>query len=117
LGWDWLKWKLFSVAEVAITLKNEGLDAYRPDIYGNAIRIARRFTDKGKFPCQNWGPYLIANVGSSSYTIKGAKDKFKKTISSKKEELTNITDHMNLQVRPPLLHYFLAHWFEHYVGG
>ncbi|CCO33264.1 Structural maintenance of chromosomes protein 6 Short=SMC protein 6 [Rhizoctonia solani AG-1 IB] len=76
-----------NVAEVAITLKNEGLDAYRPDIYGNAIRIARRFTDKG----------------SSSYTIKGAKDKFKKTISSKKEELTNITDHMNLQVDNPVV--------------
>ncbi|CAE6468016.1 unnamed protein product [Rhizoctonia solani] len=76
-----------NVAEVVITLKNEGLDAYRPDIYGNAIRITRRFTDKG----------------SSSYTIKGAKDKFKKTISSKREELTNITDHMNLQVDNPVV--------------
>ncbi|KAH7345701.1 P-loop containing nucleoside triphosphate hydrolase protein [Rhizoctonia solani] len=75
------------VAEVTITLKNEGLDAYRPDVYGNAIRITRRFTDKG----------------SSSYTIKGAKDKFKKTISSKREELTNITDHMNLQVDNPVV--------------
>ncbi|CAE7095754.1 unnamed protein product [Rhizoctonia solani] len=75
------------VAEVTITLKNEGLDAYRPDVYGDSIRITRRFTDKG----------------SSSYIIKGAKDKYKKTISSKREELTNITDHMNLQVDNPVV--------------
>ncbi|KAG8685281.1 Structural maintenance of chromosomes protein 6, partial [Ceratobasidium sp. 395] len=75
------------VAEVMITLKNEGLDAFRPEVYGKAIRITRRFTDKG----------------SSSYTIKGAKDNYKKTISSKKEELTNITDHMNLQVDNPVV--------------
>ncbi|CAE6540561.1 unnamed protein product [Rhizoctonia solani] len=75
------------VAEVTITLKNEGLDAYRPDVYGESIRITRRFTDKG----------------SSSYIIKGVKDKYKKTISSKREELTNITDHMNLQVDNPVV--------------
>ncbi|KAJ1302116.1 hypothetical protein OPQ81_000947 [Rhizoctonia solani] len=75
------------VAEVTITLKNEGLDAYRPDVYGDSIRITRRFTDKG----------------SSSYIIKGAKDKFKRTISTKREELTNITDHMNLQVDNPVV--------------
>ncbi|KAB5592896.1 Structural maintenance of chromosomes protein 6 [Ceratobasidium theobromae] len=76
-----------SVAEVTITLKNEGLDAYRPDVYGSSIKVTRRFTDKG----------------SSSYSIKGTKDKFKKTISSKREELTNITDHMNLQVDNPVV--------------
>ncbi|ELU44338.1 Smc5-6 complex SMC subunit Smc6 [Rhizoctonia solani AG-1 IA] len=81
------KYVLLAAAEVAITLKNEGPDAYRPDIYGEAIRVSRRFTDKG----------------SSSYAIKGAKDKFKKTISSKREELTNITDHMNLQVDNPVV--------------
>ncbi|KAG8689608.1 Structural maintenance of chromosomes protein 6 [Ceratobasidium sp. 423] len=75
------------VAEVNITLKNEGLDAYRPDVYGDSIRITRRFTDKG----------------SSSYLIKGAKDKYKKTMSNKREELTNITDHMNLQVDNPVV--------------
>ncbi|KAG8790243.1 Structural maintenance of chromosomes protein 6 [Ceratobasidium sp. 428] len=76
-----------SVAEVIVVLKNEGLDAYRPEVYGKAIKITRRFTDKG----------------SSSYTIKGAKDNYKKTISSKKEELTNITDHMNIQVDNPVV--------------
>ncbi|KAF8595961.1 P-loop containing nucleoside triphosphate hydrolase protein [Ceratobasidium sp. AG-I] len=76
-----------AVAEVTITLKNEGLDSYRPDVYGDAIKITRRFNDKG----------------SSSYIIKGAKDKYKKTISNKREELTNITDHMNLQVDNPVV--------------
>ncbi|KAG8746258.1 Structural maintenance of chromosomes protein 6 [Ceratobasidium sp. 414] len=76
-----------NVAEVIIVLKNEGMDAYRPEVYGSSIKITRRFTDKG----------------SSSYTIKGAKDKYKKTISSKREELTNITDHMNLQVDNPVV--------------
>ncbi|KAG9122629.1 Structural maintenance of chromosomes protein 6, partial [Ceratobasidium sp. 392] len=76
-----------NAAEVIIILKNQGIDAYRPDVYGSSIKITRRFTDKG----------------SSSYTIKGAKDKFKKTISTKKEELTNITDHMNLQVDNPVV--------------
>ncbi|KAG8723854.1 Structural maintenance of chromosomes protein 6 [Ceratobasidium sp. 395] len=76
-----------SVAEVIVVLKNEGPDAYRPEVYGEAIKVTRRFTDKG----------------SSSYTIKGAKDNYKKTISSKKEELTNIADHMNLQVDNPVV--------------
>ncbi|KAG8719122.1 Structural maintenance of chromosomes protein 6 [Ceratobasidium sp. 394] len=76
-----------NVAEVIIILKNEGMDAYRPEVYGSSIKITRRFTDKG----------------SSSYTIKGAKDNFKKTISAKREELTNITDHMNLQVDNPVV--------------
>ncbi|KAG8723910.1 Structural maintenance of chromosomes protein 6 [Ceratobasidium sp. 395] len=75
------------VAEVMVILKNEGPDAYRPEVYGESIKITRRFTDKG----------------SSSYTIKGAKDNYKKTISSRKEELTNITDHMDLQVDNPIV--------------
>ncbi|QRV82074.1 structural maintenance of chromosomes protein [Ceratobasidium sp. AG-Ba] len=70
-----------SVAEVNIFLKNEGEGAYRPDVYGSTIKITRRWTDKG----------------SSTYSIRGAKDNYKKVISSKKEELTNITDYMNLQ--------------------
>ncbi|KAG8723851.1 Structural maintenance of chromosomes protein 6 [Ceratobasidium sp. 395] len=74
------------VAEVIVVLKNGGPDAYCPDVYGKAIKITRRFNDKG----------------SSSYTIKGAKDNYNKTISSKKEELTNITDYMNLQVDNPV---------------
>ncbi|KAG9077432.1 Structural maintenance of chromosomes protein 6 [Ceratobasidium sp. UAMH 11750] len=38
-----------NVAEVIIILKNEGMDAYRPEVYGSSIKITRRFTDKGTF--------------------------------------------------------------------
>lgn len=86
------------MAEVTITLKNEGLDAYRPDVYGSSIKVTRRFTDKGMSLVEVYIYRPHQSTGSSSYSIKGTKDKFKKTISSKREELTNITDHMNLQV-------------------
>ncbi|THH10198.1 hypothetical protein EW145_g1501 [Phellinidium pouzarii] len=72
-----------SAAEVTITIKNEGDDAYRPDAYGKSIVITRRFTKEG----------------SSSYKIKS---KDGKTISTKKEELSAICDHMNIQVDNPM---------------
>ena len=64
-------------------IKNEGEEAYKPDIYGRSIIITRRFT----------------NQGTSSYKIKG---KDGKTHSTKKEELASICDHMNIQVDNPM---------------
>ncbi|KDQ21431.1 hypothetical protein BOTBODRAFT_168698 [Botryobasidium botryosum FD-172 SS1] len=72
-----------SVAEVTIQIKNEGLEAYRPEIYGDIISITRRFNKEG----------------SSSYKIKGTAGK---VVSTKKEELSAITDHMGIQVDNPL---------------
>ena len=37
----------FSVAEIKITLHNEGADAYHPDVYGGKILIERRLTSSG----------------------------------------------------------------------
>ena len=74
---------LCSAAEVIITIKNEGEDAYKPSVYGKSIVIARRFTKEGH----------------SSYKIKG---KDGKKITMKKEELSAICDHMNIQVDNPL---------------
>ena len=71
------------VAEVSITIMNEGEDAYKPDVYGKSIMITRRFTKDG----------------SSNYKIKNKEDK---VISNKKEELSAICDHMNIQVDNPL---------------
>ncbi|KAH8998535.1 P-loop containing nucleoside triphosphate hydrolase protein [Lactarius akahatsu] len=70
-------------AEVSIHLKNQGEEAYKHDLYGDSIVITRRFTKEG----------------SSSYKIKG---KDGKLISTKREELSAICDHMNVQVDNPM---------------
>ncbi|KZT57823.1 P-loop containing nucleoside triphosphate hydrolase protein [Calocera cornea HHB12733] len=71
-------------AEVTVVLKNKGNDAFNPEVYGDFISITRRFTMEG----------------STTYKIKGANSD--KTISSKREELTAICDHMNIQVDNPM---------------
>ena len=70
-------------SEVTITLKNRGDEAYKHDIYGDSITISRRFDSKG----------------SSTYKIK-AKDGTQ--VSNKREELSAICDHMNIQVDNPM---------------
>ena len=72
-----------SQAEVTVTLKNQGEEAYRPKDYGKSIVITRRF---GK-------------DGSSSYKIKS---KDGKIISNSRQELQAICDHMNIQVDNPM---------------
>ncbi|KAI3616349.1 structural maintenance of chromosomes protein 6 [Moniliophthora roreri] len=71
------------VAEVTISLKNQGEEAYKPSEYGKSILITRRFT----------------STGNSTWKIR-AKDG--RVISSKKEELAAICDHMNIQVDNPM---------------
>lgn len=70
-------------AEVSVTLKNQGEEAYRPKEYGKSITITRRFRIDG----------------SSSYKIKS---KDGRVISTKREELSAICDHMNIQVDNPM---------------
>ncbi|KAI0304378.1 P-loop containing nucleoside triphosphate hydrolase protein [Multifurca ochricompacta] len=70
-------------AEVSIHLKNQGEEAYKHDLYGHSIVITRRFTKEG----------------ASSYKIKS---KDGKLISTKREELSAICDHMNIQVDNPM---------------
>jgi chromosome segregation ATPase len=72
-----------SAGEVAIHLKNQGEEAYKHDLYGDSIVITRRFTREG----------------SSSYKIKS---KDGKLVSTKREELSAICDHMNIQVDNPM---------------
>ncbi|KAG6853816.1 hypothetical protein C0991_001062 [Blastosporella zonata] len=71
-------------AEVTIHLKNQGEEAYKPHEYGKSIIVSRRFTKEG----------------ASTWKIKGVKSS--QTISSKKEELAAICDHMNIQVDNPM---------------
>ncbi|GBE83226.1 Structural maintenance of chromosomes protein [Sparassis crispa] len=72
-----------SVAEVTVCLKNQGEEAYKPKDYGKTIVITRRFTREG----------------SSSYKIKSKEGK---VVSTKREELSAICDHMNIQVDNPM---------------
>jgi hypothetical protein len=72
-----------SVAEVTISIKNQGEEAYKPKEYGKSIVITRRFTKEG----------------SSSWKIKS---KDGRVISTKKDELSAICDHMNIQVDNPM---------------
>ncbi|KAF7298831.1 p-loop containing nucleoside triphosphate hydrolase protein [Mycena indigotica] len=72
-----------NAAEVTIVLKNQGEEAYKPKEYGKSIVINRRFTKEG----------------NSSWKIKS---KDGRVISTKKEELAAICDHMNIQVDNPM---------------
>ena len=70
-------------SEVTITLKNRGDEAFKHDIYGDKIIISRKFD----------------NRGTSTYKIKS---KDNALISNKREELSAICDHMNIQVDNPM---------------
>lgn len=72
-----------SAAEITIQIKNQGEEAYKPKEYGKSIYITRRFTKDG----------------GSTWKIKG---KDGRVISTKKEELSAICDHMNIQVDNPM---------------
>ncbi|KAF9452921.1 P-loop containing nucleoside triphosphate hydrolase protein [Macrolepiota fuliginosa MF-IS2] len=72
-----------SAAEVSIQLKNKGDEAYRHKDFGDSIIINRRFTTEG----------------SSTWKIKS---KDGKVLSTKREELSKICDHMNIQVDNPM---------------
>jgi chromosome segregation ATPase len=72
-----------SISEVTVTLKNDGDDAYKPDVFGKKIHITRRFTIQG----------------ASSYKILSEK---KALISNKKADLDDICDYMAIQVDNPI---------------
>lgn len=72
-----------SQAEVTIVLKNEGDEAFKHDLYGDAIAITRR----------------LSKDGSSWYKIK---NKEGRVVSSKKEELSAICKHFSIQIDNPL---------------
>ncbi len=72
-----------STAEVTIHIKNQGEEAYKPKEYGKTIIITRKWSKEG----------------STSWKIK---NKEGRVISSKKDELAAICDHMNIQVDNPM---------------
>ena len=71
---------LHRVAEICIKLRNRGDDAYRQDEYGLSIIVERK----------------LRAEGGTAYKLKAASGK---VISTKREELSHILDHFNIQVR------------------
>ena len=70
-------------ALLTVKLKNQGADAYKPDLYGDAIIIERHFS----------------RHGSTGFKVKSATGK---TIETKKSEVEEIVEFYCLQVDNPL---------------
>ncbi|NXY58024.1 SMC6 protein, partial [Callaeas wilsoni] len=66
-------------ADISITLRNQGRDAFKPELYGTSITVNQHINQDGSRTCK---------LKSKSGAI----------ISSKKEELIGILDHFNIQV-------------------
>nr|XP_057912174.1 structural maintenance of chromosomes protein 6-like [Doryrhamphus excisus]XP_057912175.1 structural maintenance of chromosomes protein 6-like [Doryrhamphus excisus]XP_057912176.1 structural maintenance of chromosomes protein 6-like [Doryrhamphus excisus] len=88
-----------STADVSITLRNKGRDAFKPEVYGPAIIIDVKLT----------------RDGVRTYKIKS---KTGHIISSKKEELESILDNFNIQVNNPVsvLTQEMSKYFLHSKG-
>ncbi|XP_054595892.2 structural maintenance of chromosomes protein 6 [Nothobranchius furzeri] len=72
-----------SSADVSITLRNKGKDAYKPDVYGPSVVVDLRITREGL------RTYKLRNKSGQ-------------VISTKKEELLSILDSFNIQVNNPV---------------
>ncbi|KAH0934870.1 hypothetical protein HID58_011987 [Brassica napus] len=70
-----------SYAVVHVEMKNQGEDAFKPEVYGDVIIIERRITE------------------SASSTI--LKDHEGKKVSSRKDELRELVEHYNIDVENP----------------
>ncbi|XP_040916614.1 structural maintenance of chromosomes protein 6 isoform X1 [Toxotes jaculatrix] len=72
-----------SAADITVKLRNRGPDAYKRDVYGECISIEHRISSDGCRTCK-------------------LKSKSGQLISNKKEELTAILDHFNIQLDNPV---------------
>ncbi|KAL3052488.1 hypothetical protein OYC64_005102 [Pagothenia borchgrevinki] len=72
-----------SSADVSITLRNKGRDAFKSEVYGSAITVDLRITREGL----------------RSYKLRS---KSGQIVSTKKEELLSILDNFNIQVNNPV---------------
>ncbi|KAB1267153.1 Structural maintenance of chromosomes protein 6 [Camelus dromedarius] len=70
-------------ADISITLRNRGDDAYRANVYGDSIIVQQH----------------ISMDGSRSYKLKSETGA---VVSTRKEELIGILDHFNIQVDNPV---------------
>lgn len=72
-----------STADVTVKLRNRGADAFKREVYGECISIEQRISSDGCRTCR-------------------LKSKSGHLVSNKKEELTAILDHFNIQVDNPV---------------
>ncbi|XP_071752212.2 structural maintenance of chromosomes protein 6 [Centroberyx gerrardi] len=72
-----------NTADVTVKLRNRGADAYKRDVYGDCISIEHRISSDGCRTCR-------------------LKTKSGQLISNKREELTAILDHFNIQLDNPV---------------
>ncbi|XP_041832075.1 structural maintenance of chromosomes protein 6 [Melanotaenia boesemani] len=88
-----------SAADVSVTLRNKGRDAYKPEVYGPIIIIDLRITREGL----------------RTYKLRS---KSGQVISTKKEELLSILDNYNIQVNNPvsILTQEMSKYFLHSKG-
>ena len=70
-------------ASITCTIKNQGDNAYKPESYGNTIRVERHFTRNG----------------ATSFKIKSEKGRI---ISTRRMDLEDILDHMMMQFDNPM---------------
>ncbi|OLN94360.1 Structural maintenance of chromosomes protein 6 [Colletotrichum chlorophyti] len=68
---------------IIVRIKNQGIDAYQPDIYGETIRVERHFS----------------RAGSSGFKLKSVTGR---TVSTKKADVDEISEYWALQVDNPL---------------
>ncbi|XP_053192459.1 structural maintenance of chromosomes protein 6-like [Scomber japonicus] len=88
-----------SSADVSITLRNKGKDAYKPEVYGPSIILDLRIT----------------RDGLRTYKLRS---KSGQLVSTKKEELLSILDNFNIQVNNPVsvLTQEMSKYFLHSKG-
>ncbi|KAI1895737.1 hypothetical protein AGOR_G00109520 [Albula goreensis] len=72
-----------SSADIIIKLRNKGADAYKGDVYGDCISVEQHISSDGSRTCK-------------------LKSKTGHLVSNKREELTSILDHFNIQVDNPV---------------
>ncbi|XP_058469995.1 structural maintenance of chromosomes protein 6-like isoform X1 [Solea solea] len=88
-----------SSADVSVTLRNKGKDAYKPEVFGPAITVDLRITREGL----------------RTYKLKS---KSGQIVSTKKEELMSMLDNFNIQVNNPIsvLTQEMSKYFLHSKG-
>lgn len=70
-----------SYGGVIVDIKNEGADAFKPDVYGKIITVERRITESGQ-----------------SFSMK---DERGRKVGHKREDLQELLDHFNIEVENP----------------
>ncbi|KAF5917321.1 hypothetical protein HPG69_008393 [Diceros bicornis minor] len=97
-------------ADISITLRNRGDDAYKANVYGNSIIVQQHISMDGsrsyklKSEADLLSPLLVSVACGRRWLAKGKGHKGRggTVVSTRKEELIAILDHFNIQVDNPV---------------